>query len=268
MKQQANKDESMCESSTKRENFLHKTTNVTEWMEKRIVDFIERKGYEVVLIDVDASIMTRLDKISVINTIKMKMADADGKVISLDGYTSMNNEYDDIKLKWLIDFIKEAEREVLLTFGGIALGTESVKKENKPVTELEVSGKKEFGKLQFDTYFCVKMQDMLDFIVNPKWVICWTGLTTEICDEQISFENVILKNIKNTGDSIEMEYKWKDWSEFSQVSLKLTQVGSDTKVALSQKHVPVQLLDNVRNHWESRIFKAISNCFGCAIKQI
>lgn len=268
MKSEANKDESMSGSSEKKETFLHKTLNVSEWMEKRIVDFVESKGYNIIAVEVDASIMTRLDKISVINTIKMKMTDAEGNVISLDGYTSMNNEYDDMKLKWLIDFIKEAEMEVLLTFGGIALGTESVKKEKKPITELEVSGKKEFGKLLFDIYFCVKKQDMLDFVVNPKLSIFWTGATTEISEESVSFENVILKNIKSTEDSIEMEYKWKDWSEFSQVSMKLAQVGANTKIAVSQKHIPIHLVDNVKSHWESRIFKSISNCFGCAIKDI
>lgn len=247
------------------ETFLHKTINVTAWMKTKIEDFLKEKEYEVVIFDIDACIMTRMQKVTVYNTVNLKMKDKSGKVHSLDGYVSVNSEYDDLSLKWLVDFIKEREMEALLLFYTEKNeGKTEAKAENNVV--MEVQGKKEFGNLKFEIYFCCKSEDLIKFISDPQLRLYWMGPTAEVRSEEVKFENVIMKKIERKDNAVEMEYKWKEWTEFSQVVMKFSQIGDNTRIILSQKHIPIMVIDNVKNHWESRVFQAISTCFGCAIK--
>ncbi|ELA41210.1 uncharacterized protein VICG_01699 [Vittaforma corneae ATCC 50505] len=248
------------------ENFLHKTTNVTAWMREGIEKFIAEKGYAIVLFDIDSEIMTRLGKITIINTFTLKMKDKSGNIISVDNYSSINKEYDDLSLKWLIDFVKEREMEAILKFGGKALGTESESARSNKQVEFKVQGEKRYGSLMLEIYFSSNIQDMIKFIAEPQFHVFWMGPTMKNDGGSISFENVVLRNIQSSSDSVSLEYKWRDWPEYSQVFMEFVQVGDNLKINLNQKHVPVEFVDNVKNHWNSRIFMAISSSFGCAIK--
>lgn len=254
--------------SMQNENFLHKTTNVTAWMRKCIESFVTEKGYVIVLFDIDSEIMTRLGKITIINTFRLKLKDKSGNVISVDNYSSTNTEYDDLNLKWLIDFVKEKEMEAILKFGGKTLGTEIEAVESNKQVEFKVMGEKKYGSLNIEIYFSSNVHDMIEFITMPQFNMIWMGPTMRNDNGTISFENVIFKNMQSTSNKVSLEYKWKDWPEYSQVLMEFIQVGDNLKISLIQKHVPVELIDNVKNHWNSRIFMTISNSFGCAIKPV
>jgi activator of HSP90 ATPase len=253
--------------SLQKESFLHKTINVTEWMKEHIEKYVHSKGYNVVLFDINTEVMTRMGKITTINTFTLKMKDKNGNLIVMENYNSMNKEYEDMNLKWLVDFVKEREMEAILVFGGKALGTEkqSLSTPDKNV-EFEVQGEKNFGNLKITIFFSSCIQDMIKFITVKSFYMFWMGPTLEENNGVISFENVSLRNIQNTSEQIKLEYKWKDWNDYSQVTIDLIQVGNVVKVVLNQKNIPIALIDNVRNHWNQRIFPAISSSFKCAIK--
>lgn len=249
------------------ENFLHKTTNVTDWMKKNIEKFVISKGFSIVFFDINTEIMTRLGNITVINTFEIKIKDDEGNINSLV-YNSMNKEYEDMNMKWLIDFVKEKEMESILSFNtkNVEEGiTEGSIIENKMVM------KKEFESLKMTVFFSSKVDEMKRFLSEPQFVQLWTG--EEMKDGIYEFENAMIKNIKTKNikkdkECVEMQYKWKDWREFSEVEIVLEQVGDTVKLILNQKNIPVGLKVNVKNHWETRIFSMIFRVFGCAIKPL
>lgn len=249
------------------ENFLHKTTNVTEWMKKTIEEFVISKGFSIVFFDIATEIMTRLGNITVINTFEIKIKDSEGKISSLV-YNSMNKEYEDMNMKWLIDYVKEKEMEAILSFN-TKNNNGSISKSS--IIENEVVVEKKVESLEMTVFFSSKIDEMKKFMTEPQFVQLWTGSVVE--DGAFEFENAIIRNIrtkslKNDKEYVEMEYKWKDWKEFSSVEIVLEQVGDTVKLVLNQKNIPVGLKDNVKNHWERRIFSMIFRVFGCAIKPL
>jgi activator of HSP90 ATPase len=256
------------------DNFLHKTKNVTQWMKNEIETHLQEKDYEIGLLTVDCEIMARMNKISILNNVNLKISNKKGENFSLQNYNSSNVEYDDLKLKWLVDFIKEREKQAVLKFGGI---DESANKMNAEATGqnviVEISGKKEFEKLTFSTLFNSKADELMSFFTEKKYILHWAGPATtfESIDNEnsnfilISFESIVLKNIVKTKNIIEMEYKWKDWSNFSKVRLEFLKIGEHVRIDLKQEKIPVGLKDNVFNHWNTRIFSIISLIFRAPI---
>jgi len=64
-----------------------------------------------------------------------------------------------------------------------------------------------------------------------------------------------------------MEFKWSDWEEFSNVELKFTEAGENTKVSLYQKNVPLDVAENVRAQWHNRIFIIMGRLFNFTLKK-
>ena len=247
-------------------NAIHKTFNVTEWMKEQIQNFITEKGYTIALFTIDSEIMVRMGKISILNNISLKIVDSDGKNFSLDGYSSTSKEYDSLELKWLVDFIKEKEKEAILRFGGKALGTENSKEIKKDV-EFELVGKKTEENSKFSVFFASNVKELMSFFLERNFQSAWIGPSGKIEDNETKIDNVTLKGIKATNShSIELEYKWNDWKDFSNVCLDFIQVGDSVKVTVSQTKIPVGLADNVINHWKSKIFFNISILFRCPIR--
>lgn len=256
------------EAPPKKDNFLHKTINVTDWMKESIEKYVISKEYTILLFNINSEIMTRMGKITIINTFSLKMKDKNDNLIVLDDYNSINKEYDDLSLKWLIDFVKEKEMEAILKFGGKALGTETNEVEKIGKQEsFKVEGEKKYGSFKMDMYFSSTVHDMIDFISNPRFYNIWMGPDMKEVNNTVTFENIIFSNIKKMENSISLEYKWKDWDTFSFVSIEFVQMNSVVKLHLTHKNIPVELIDNVKNHWKHRIFTVISNFFGASIKE-
>lgn len=250
-------------------NAIHKTINVTEWMKKTIEDFLIAKRFTIVLFSIDSEIMTRMGKMSILNNLSLKIVNEEGKNYSLEGYSSSNIEYDNIELKWLIDFIKEREVEAILKFGGKVLGTEEDQKNKNIKVELELVGKKTEENKKFSVFVASNVKEFMSFFLERNFQMAWMGPTTKVEGVEFKFENVVLKDIKKINEnSIELKYKWNEWTDFSTVSLEFLQVGDSVKVTVNLNKVPVELTDNVINHWKERILYNISILFRCPLRPV
>lgn len=241
------------ESTSQNVNAIHKTFNVTEWMKEAISEFLTGKGFEIVMFSIDSQILTRMAKMTILNNLSLKFIDKTGKNYSLQGYSSVSNEYDDLELKWLVDFIKERETEAILKFGGIALGTEINQHENKKV-EFELVGKKTQENRSFSMLFASNVTEFMSFFLEKNFIQIWMGPTCKFEKDEMKFENVTIKDVKKVNDKcIELQYKWNDWDYFSPVSLTFLQIGDNVKVSTKLCNIPVEMADNVVNHWRERI---------------
>lgn len=243
---------------------LHKTTNITEWIKTAIKEHLLSKGYSIAMFNVECEIMTRMGKITIMNNLNLKIVDENGNDFTIEGYNNTNKEYDDLRLKWLVDFIKEKEAEALINFSKNA----EVEKPTDLQVEFEVSGKKIHEDFKFYVMFNSNVKDLISFMVDAKYQLMWGGASAKVDGNDLMFENITLKDIKVVnGDSIEMSYMWNDWKELSRVKIDFLQVGDNVKVTVSQKYVPVGLKDNVKAHWKSNIFYPISVIFRCPLRQ-
>lgn len=248
-------------------NAIHKTYNVTEWMKEEIKNYLIEKGYTVALFSIDSEIIIRMGKISILNNINLKIVDSTDKSFSLDGYSSVNKEYDNLELKWLTDFIKEKEKEAILKFGGKALGTETSKEAKANEVEFELVGKKTEENFKFSVFFASNVKELMSFFLERNFQSAWIGPNGKIEGDEMKIENVTLKGIKLLNShSIELQYKWIDWNDYSNVILNFIQVGDSVKVTVNQTKIPVGLVDNVINHWKGKIFFNISILFRCPIR--
>lgn len=248
--------------------FFHKSIDVSEWMKDKISYILKSRGYTILLMDVNTETMTRMSKLTVINTIKLKFKDKEESVYSINNYSSLDKEYDGGNdLKWLVDAIKEFETEALLKFGGSTLKTiesEEYTPQNVIVKSCE---EKYTDDLRMDVYINSSVSEMMNILTSKEHISRWT-LNGRFDGDSVSFENVILKDIKPGKSSVSMKYKWDDWKEFSEVKIVLDQAGDCVKMSLKQEGIPVKYKDNVREHWNSRIFFVISRMFNCAIKPV
>lgn len=239
---------------------IHKTVDATKWMRDSITEYITSKGFYIVTFDISCEIMTRFGQKAVINTMRLKFKDQQGNICSLDNYSSTNDDYDGENVDWLVSFIREKEKEALLHHNSAAA--------EKPAEEVSyrVEGEKKIGKLELKLCISSSIEDMTKFLTQKELIALWAGHSARFEGNTVMFENVVLKNIRAAGQSVEMEYKWEEWKDFSSVCIRLEQIGDTLCVTVLQSGVPVSLVDNVKSHWRTRVFQAISCVFRCAIK--
>jgi activator of HSP90 ATPase len=246
--------------------FHFRSINISEWMTNKITQALKDRKYEPVLLNVNTETFTRMKKLSIMNTVQAVFKDINENVFSLNNYSSMNKEYEDgIELKWLVDLIREYEMEAILEFGSKTLNYNcGADIKTEPKSEIEVVGVKKKGSMQMSIVFNCSAADMIGFLTQERFY-GWAGAYRKE-GNSIEFENIVMRDIKELNGGVSMEYKWRDWNEYSQVAIALVKMGDCVKLILNQKNVPVELVDNVKNHWNSRIFQMISRMFNCAIK--
>lgn len=243
--------------------------------------------------------MTRMGKITVLNTFNLQMKDNKDKIVTIENYSSINTEYDDLGTKWVIDFVKEKETEALLKFSGGILGVTSDngnsgsvsttgsttgnntnKDTGKDINLIQSIKRKTHGSLSLTILICSTTNELIRFLIDPNFYARWMGPSIKQDGDTVTFENISLKgiplyneeffnnSIDNSIDkSVSFQYKWKEWEEYSSVKIGFMEIGDNVKVTVEQSHVPVEVIENVRNHWKTRIFGVISSVYGCSIKE-
>ncbi|KAI5151555.1 hypothetical protein ENBRE01_2216 [Enteropsectra breve] len=264
-------------SDEKKNRFFHSSVNVTEWMRKKIEDAVEKKGYVLVMMDINTETMSRMSKLGILNNISLKIKDKDNEIYSLDGYSSSSRVRDEHKkLRWLVDEIKEFEGTAMLKYGGATMQTQSNTKDYSP-KDISVKNAEQakYETLSFAIGLCSTVNEVTVFLTEENFIKIWSFGRAAFAEGGYEFEAVKTRDIsraienaqaKDAAATIAMEYKWKDWAEYSKVSMRLEQIGSTVKVSLVHSGIPVGLRDQLRVWWNERVFRSISEIFRCAIK--
>lgn len=249
---------------TKNKVYSSQTMNATEYMKEAIKKFLVSKKYSIVFSDISCEVSKRFGKVGAVTTVKLTVKDEEENVYTIE---DLNSE--DESMSWLIEFIKKKEDEAIKAF--IAEQKSSVSDEEmKPIEpqNYKVSGIKTKDDFILTMCFSTSLEDMAAFLTRKEFVSYWAGPSAKFTDDSISFENVVLKNLVLKDKKLEMLYKWQDWDEFSNVVISFEEIGSNLKLSLKHREIPVELVDIVKSHWINRIFGAISSVFKCAIKPI
>lgn len=261
------------DSGTSRDAFFHNSVNISEWMKEKITEAIRARGHRVVLMHVEAEVMTRMSKVTVINGLTVQFKDKEEHLYALSDYSSINKDYDGSKnTRWLVDAIKELEMEAILKFGGKALKTQ-VDEEYRPKSiNVGSAEPKNTENIRLTYYFSARLEEMVRFLTEPEFIARWTFGSARFDKDTVSVGDLVLRDVRSAqlsrGSAVTMDYKWKDWPCFSRVEMRLAQIGDNVQVSLSQKDVPSCSVDIVKRHWFERVFLTISQLFNCPIKSI
>lgn len=264
-------EQTVSRGKTEAKPLRHRSMSVTKWMEEKIRSRIEKEKCKIIDLDVVADIITKVDKLSTLCTVSLSFADKNGKVFVLSNYSSVDKDYDgSSKIGWLILAIKEFEAQAVLEFGGILLGTTqkstyteiphvALEKANEVVNVSKVT-------TGFECYFSAELSMVKMFLSDPKYVALWTG--TEIKNDEVIFENTIVKDIKTNNNMVSMKFKWIGWEMFADVMIDLRQSSSETYVTVRLQGIPIEDEGSVKAYWQQRILGGVARIFGFAIKDI
>jgi len=247
--------------------YSSQTMNATEYMKEAIKKFLISKKYSIVFSDISCEVSKRFGKVGAVTTVKLTVKDEEENV-----YTIEDLNTGDESMSWLVEFIKKKEDEAIKAFieEQKSSARDESNEEMKPIEtqNYKVSGIKTKDDFVLSMCFSTSMEDMAAFLTRKEFVSYWAGPSAKFTDDSISFENIVLKDLVLKDKKLEMKYKWQDWDEFSSVAINFEEIGSNLKLSLKHRGVPVELVDIVKNHWINRIFGAISSVFKCAIKPI
>lgn len=238
-------------------------------MEEKIRGLFDKKSCSVISLEVSSELISRMSKLSVLNTVNTRFTNKEGEILELSNYNSSEKEYEGSSgVGWLIYAIKEYEAQAALEFGGYLLETiKTERTEEPPQAVLNRETKTttiESVPISVECYFTAEAKEILKFLSEPSFVQYWTG--REVKEGNVTFENVVLRNIQAKGDTVRMEYKWKEWKEFGDVEIKVDQVLKEARVVMEQKNVPIAYEGAVKAHWQKRIFTIISSICGRSVR--
>lgn len=240
---------------------IQKTVNISKFLKDEIIAYTTQKSLEIISFDLSSEIILRFGKTSPMTNITLKLKETDGNILLLD---DLNECTTPITME-LARLIRAKENEAINNLSKFVENGQPTPVKGETI-KLEEGKRKKYGDVRLTLCMCSTVEDMKSFLTRPERIAFWAGGSATFGNNQVCFENVILKDIKASQSQVSMEYKWTDWEGFSRVGITFEKVADNVKVSLVQKDVPVELVDNVRSHWRNRIFEAISQVFRCAIK--
>lgn len=244
-----------------------KTINATKPMNDAVTRLVNEKNYKIITLDLSSEIIIRYGNPGAITTMKLTIKDPQNNIQSLLDYCSTDNDISNKELAWVCEFIKKKEKEIIED----AIQSDTKKSNevrNVNETTYEVSGERKVAEMKLNLCFCSNADEMREYLTKKEFIQLWAGETAKFNENNITFENIELKDIKIVGEKVCLKYKWAEWTNFSSVSIYFEDINSNLKVTLIQTDIPAGLADNVRNHWVNRIFVPISVMFRCALKPI
>lgn len=257
------------EGRAQRDAFFHNSVGISDWMKERIADALESRGYTVVVARVEAEVMTRMSKVTVISSVTVQFKGSDGKEYALNDYSSINRDYDGSKnTRWLVDAIKELEMEAVLKFGGKALKTQVDEDYEPKSVNVDAAVPKNTDDIKQTYYFSADVKEMVGFLTDREFIERWSFGSARFEGDAVVLDGLTLSNIRSRDAVITMDYKWGGWAASSRVEITVVQIGGNAQVTLVQRGIPVASVDIVKRHWHERIFSVISQLFNCPIKSV
>lgn len=238
---------------------IHKSTNVTETVKNEIEIELNNKNYVINDFEISSEIIERYGKISIFTVLSIRyLKDEqvfDFKYSTQDPVTEESN--------FLIRIIKVAEEKALKNYKNKTV------EENDFVPQLVNLNQcktKKFESSNFNVEVSCKMNEIINFLTQNNFIQYWAGSSFKYDNGRINFENIEMEILKVENDFIMLNYKWNDWNEFCIVKINLEQLNSTVNLKFTIDNIPVGFSDNVKSHWQNKIFGPIGALFNFRIK--
>ncbi|KAL6121840.1 hypothetical protein NUSPORA_01183 [Nucleospora cyclopteri] len=242
--------------------------DISWWVKEKLEEILSIMGAQIIYLEVEGYLLVKAGRAQIINNVNLKYIDKKtGKSISLENYSSSNKLYENSETKWITNQIKDLECRAFLKFGSVASGT--AQKEYTEASSIKIAEPEVISKtsdLTMTLFINTSIENMKAFLTEEKFVRMWI-LNGSYKQDCIKFDNVIFKDMQVEKSEIKLDFKLDKWKTFVKSKITLTKSGSDTKIVVVQKDIPIEEVDGIKEQWRRRVFTTICNLFNCYIKK-
>lgn len=243
--------------------FFHRTMDISDWMKNKLTDLVESHGGNVIDMLVETALVTRMSKMCALNSVTLKFTDKNGEAKELQNYSNEDKNYEGSSgMGWLVTGIKELEAQAVLEFAASLRGYQSDTDYTPKVPSVEHGDVVTHDNLHFELRFAGKAAEMQRFLTEEPYARGWAGPAGTVGGGRVTFEDVVLTDLRAEKNTVKMGYAWKGWEEPSDVTITLTDAIGVVKVTVDHRNIPVKAISAVESHWRQRIFLLISKLFG------
>jgi activator of HSP90 ATPase len=244
-------------------NYHWTDCNISSWTKETIQRELESRGYKVKEIDVDARVYQRMNNLGMAYTVGFDTV-KDGAFHSLKNFYSTSEPAEGIEdFSWFLDFFKELEARAILQFGGRVLDSTERETGGK-VTELrEVDAvDARYEVLRCTMYINCSIEEFKDFVTKREFIEAWTRGEARFENGEVIIGRAVMRELWTDAEEIKMKFRMQEWSEFSEVTMSLEKLMTDTRVMITQKKVPLNEAGGMELWWRERMVSAIASSFG------
>ncbi|AFN83375.1 hypothetical protein EROM_071240 [Encephalitozoon romaleae SJ-2008] len=250
----------------KRSNYHWAESDLSGWAKDKIKEALEARGYKVYGMDVLVKICQRMNTLGLVYMISFECT-KDEKYCGVRNFYSVSEKADGMEdFEWFPKFFKEMEGEAVLKFGNRVLDVNKEMGERKPCAKSVSAEEAKTMDVSYKATINCEVRELMDFILSKEYISVWSGHRAAFEGDDILIDNVIIRELKEKNGGIEMKWKLKEWSNFTEVRIQLEEFLNSSKITLKQKNVPIKEEGSIRMWWNERVFVPISACFGFVLK--
>lgn len=249
-------------------NYHWTECDISGWCSEKIKKELESRGYVVHGMDVMVKLCQRMNSLGLVYMISFDCG-KDGKKHGIRNFCSITEETDGMEdFEWFLEFFKEMEMEAVLKFGSNVLDVErEVERKHCDVKSIDAPEMKTTD-VSYATSINCTMDEIREFICKEEFVSMWSGNRAMFDGGEMKLDNVIMQDLKEKDGTITMRWKFREWSESSNVRITFEPLVESIKVVVNQRNVPIKEAQSVKMWWNERMFVPISACFGFNLKSI
>ncbi|KAF7683530.1 hypothetical protein TCON_1262 [Astathelohania contejeani] len=236
-------------------NYHWVESDISAWSMEFIKSRLSSHGLTPKAVEGSVHLAQRMNRIGVVYHLTMDVIDQQGhntKTMDFDEYSSL----DDIEgpsNKILYGIIEEMKEEAKKELSKQVLeSTDSTKNVTSSNQNKELVFKISCEKSEFTT-----------FLLEDKFIRVWTLNEYTRNSTEINIRNkILMSDIKQGEDTINMNWKPIDWSNYIPTIIHLNSDNNGTLVRITHKNIKINQIDMIKDTWIEYYFKPISQAFG------
>lgn len=247
------------------DNYHWTETNISDWAADRIREELEWQGHTVQRMDVSVKLCQRMNTLGLVYMISFDCA-GDGEEYGMRDFYSTAEKADGMeRFEWFVGFFKELEAEATLKFGSRVLDVEREIDRKCEVKRIDAPEARTVDMSCSVSINC-SADEMREFVCREEYISMWSG-GQAVFGVDLELENTVIRGLREENGTVRMEWRFREWKEFSDVRMTFEPVMSNTKISVVQKNVPIRETESIKMWWRERMFARISACFGFALKE-
>ncbi|KMV65855.1 Hsp90 ATPase activator [Encephalitozoon cuniculi EcunIII-L] len=246
-------------------NYHWAESDISAWAKEEISEALKSRGYEVHEMDVMVKICQRMSTLGLVYMISFECT-KDGRYCGVRNFYSVSEKAEGMEdFEWFPGFFKEMEGEAVLKFGNRVLDVNR-EVERKPSAGNITAEDARTADMIYKASINCEVDELKNFILSHEYISVWSGSRAVFEGDDILIDGVVIRRLREKDGEIRMEWKLREWSDFTDVKIMLEPYLSSSKITVKQRNIPIKEEGSIRMWWQERMFTPISACFGFVLR--
>lgn len=240
---------------------IHRNTDISAIIKSNVTNELNNASITVNDFDLTSEIIERYGVVSILTAANITIT-KNGRIYQFN-YNTQDSEQVEDELVFLLKIFKDSESSALNNYSTKKVEREYSTPKIKSRDDIHI---KKFESVSFKVDITCKIEEIINFLTQDKFVQYWAGSSYKRSGNLISFENIEMEIINIEAESITFNYKWADWAEFSIVKINFQQEAASVMLKIRGENIPVGFGSNFKTHWMERIIYRIGTLFNLRIR--